>query len=352
MRLLILTQAVDRNDPVLGFFHEWIKEFSRHTDEVIVGCLRVGEYELPQNVRVVSLGKERGVSRMGIVRNFYRLIVREQKHYDAVFVHMNPEYVVLGGIPWRLLRKRIVLWYTHKHVDLKLRVAEKFAHAVLTASDESLRLSTRKKYVMGHGINTEFFSPTSVAPPSAPFEIVTVGRISPAKDLETLIASVEMLVGDDLDVHTTIVGGAGTTDQERYERMIKERAAPLVAQGRLRFAGPVPHHQTLGTLQNAQVFVSMSKTGSLDKVILEAMAVGVPVVSCNDAAGAIFRDDHPGLIFAPGDARGLAEALTSVIRMSASERRALGAHLRQIVVEHHTLSPLIMRIIHHLSLPL
>jgi len=38
--------------------------------------------------------------------------------------------------------------------------------------------------------------------------------------------------------------------------------------------------------------------------------------------------------------------------MSASERRALGAHLRQIVVEHHTLSPLIMRIIHHLSLPL
>ena len=29
MKLLIITQAIDINNPVLGFFHRWIEEFSK-----------------------------------------------------------------------------------------------------------------------------------------------------------------------------------------------------------------------------------------------------------------------------------------------------------------------------------
>ena len=58
MKLLILTQKVDKNDPILGFFHRWVEEFARHCEQVTVIALGVGEYDLPQNVRVFSLGKE------------------------------------------------------------------------------------------------------------------------------------------------------------------------------------------------------------------------------------------------------------------------------------------------------
>ena len=62
MRLLILTQKVDINDNNLGFFHRWIEEFARHCESVIVVCLQKGEYHLPPNVKILSLGKEKKYS--------------------------------------------------------------------------------------------------------------------------------------------------------------------------------------------------------------------------------------------------------------------------------------------------
>jgi len=59
MKPLILTQKIDINDDVLGFFHNWIKEFAKHCESVVVVCLRKGEYDLPENVKILSLGKER-----------------------------------------------------------------------------------------------------------------------------------------------------------------------------------------------------------------------------------------------------------------------------------------------------
>lgn len=43
MRLLILTQAVDLDDPVLGFFHRWIVEFAKRFDTIEVICLKAGD---------------------------------------------------------------------------------------------------------------------------------------------------------------------------------------------------------------------------------------------------------------------------------------------------------------------
>src|SRR5581483_12297211 len=89
MKLLILTQKVDKNDPVLGFFHGWLREFANHFEFITVIALGVGEYELPQNVRVLSLGKESGVSKLKYLSRFYKYIWQERKNYEKVFVHMN-----------------------------------------------------------------------------------------------------------------------------------------------------------------------------------------------------------------------------------------------------------------------
>lgn len=47
MNLLIITQKIDQNDDVLGFFHRWVEEFSKYCELVIVICLQKGEYDLP-----------------------------------------------------------------------------------------------------------------------------------------------------------------------------------------------------------------------------------------------------------------------------------------------------------------
>ena len=85
MRLLICTQAVDLDDPVLSFFHRWLVEFSKHCESVHVICLREGRHELPPNVFIHSLGKESGRSQVKYVARFYRYIFRYRNEYDAVF---------------------------------------------------------------------------------------------------------------------------------------------------------------------------------------------------------------------------------------------------------------------------
>ena len=138
MKLLIVTQAVDTEDPALGFFCSWIEEFAKHAERVEVICLKEGKHTLSANVRVHSLGKpcsaeatQGAGKRLKYIFNFYRYIWQLRHDHDAVFVHMNPEYVVLSGLFWRLWGKRIGLWYTHKSVNLKLRVAAWLADVIL-----------------------------------------------------------------------------------------------------------------------------------------------------------------------------------------------------------------------------
>ena len=58
MKLLILTQKMDKNDDLLGFFHNWVSEFAKKCEKVTVISLGIGEYSLSDNVKVLSLGKE------------------------------------------------------------------------------------------------------------------------------------------------------------------------------------------------------------------------------------------------------------------------------------------------------
>ena len=191
--ILIITQKVDKKDSILGFFHAWIEEFSKHFTFVTVICLQKGAVNLPNNVSVFSLGKETKGGRISYIYNFYRYIFSFRKNYDVVFVHMNPIYVILGGIFWRLFGKHIALWYTHKHVDMKLRVAERLTHKIFTASKESFRLPSRKLMVVGHGIDTEKFKPDFHVHDEKCFSVITVGRISPVKNYEIIIEAIARL---------------------------------------------------------------------------------------------------------------------------------------------------------------
>jgi glycosyltransferase involved in cell wall biosynthesis len=274
MKLLITTQVVDKNDSHLGFFHRWIEEFAKHCEKITVICLKEGEHSLPKNVEILSLGKMsnsgayRGLLRIKYAARFYKYIFSHRDEYDAVFVHMNPEYVVLGGLLWRLWHKKIVLWYTHKSVDLKLRVATFFVNDIATASKESFRLKSEKVHVMGHGIDTDFFTPKAnvVRENFA----LSVGRLSKSKRHDLAI---EAVVRDGGELR--IVG-------EGPERKNLESFAQKL-HANVKFLRGLTQLQLRDEYRKAAYLVHTSETGSLDKVVLEALACGLPVHTSNPA---------------------------------------------------------------------
>ena len=290
-RLLIVTQVVDKNDSNLGFFHRWIEEFAKHCESVIVICLKEGLHQLPKNVSVYSLGKGQAASgfqlpavrRLQYTIRFFTLQWRLRDSYDTVFVHMNPEYVLLGGFFWRAQGKKIALWYVHKSVTWVLRVALRLVDIVFTASPESFRLASPKVRVVGHGIDTEFFSPAESVTRGNHF--LSVGRLMQSKQHNLAIRAAY-----DASVPLRIAGEG--PERERLATLARELGADVT------FLGGLTQEKLRDEYRAAAKLVHRSETGSLDKVVLEAAACGCSVDSTDPAirvlslSGEFVRENH------------------------------------------------------------
>jgi glycosyltransferase involved in cell wall biosynthesis len=338
MKLLIITQKVDANDDNLGFFHGWIEEFAKNCESVIVICLQKGEYELPANVKILSLGKP--ASRLKYLFNFYNYIWRERKNYDAVFVHMNPRYVVLGGLFWKFFSKKIYLWYTHKSVNMDLRIAEWFVFRIFTASPESCRLKSDKIIITGHGIDTWKFKipnspPTGDLPQGDKFQIITAGRISPAKNLDVLVKTAEILKNKNFNFEIEIAGAPIFETDKIYFERVKKLIREAGLEEKVKFVGAIPYRNISEFYQNGDLFVNFSDTGSIDKAMLEAMASGLLVLTSNEAFKNILEKKYV-------TSKNPGEIVEKIMALSRSE---FDFGLREYVVKNHSLSGLIIKII-------
>lgn len=281
MNLLIVTQSVDNQDQLLGFFTRWLSEFAKHFSEVHVICLFEGTHSLPQNVFVHSLGKEKGNSRLSYIFNFYKHIFSLRKRCDAVFVHMNPVYLILGGPFWKIWGKKIGLWYTHKHVDMKLRLGTLFSDKIFSASKESFRLKTPKLLVTGHGIDlNEGFVQNKVA--GTELRLSIVGRISEIKQTLKAMHILELLTKD-MKATLSVIGDAATLGDAAY----KEKVILYIKEKQLRdivtLKGALSHKEVLESFGQTDIMLHTSQTGSVDKVVLEALLSDTLVLTENES---------------------------------------------------------------------
>ncbi len=343
MRMLLITQKIDKNDGLFGFVHRWIIEFAKNTEKLTVICLYKGEYDFPPHVTVFSLGKEKGISRLGYLKNFFYYIWRERDNYDQVFVHMNQMYVILGGVFWRIFGKKIGLWYAHAKVTFSLRVAERLAHIIFTSTPKGFRLPTTKLAVVGQGIDTAFFS-YKLPQKASQIRVLSIGRISPVKDYETLIGAIK-LVAAKKPVILNMVGEAGTPEQEAYLTLLKKKVSDDGLDASVRWLGAIANKDIVPFLHSADVFVNTSHTGSLDKTGVEAISAGLPLLTCNEAYFDLLSDYRDSMTFNKGDSQALARQILEFSEMDQSRLSELTKTLRQSVESQHELSSLVKKII-------
>ncbi|TSC63626.1 MAG: group 1 glycosyl transferase, partial [Microgenomates group bacterium Gr01-1014_93] len=254
--------------------------------------------------------------------------------------HMNPIWMVLGGMFWRLMNKKIFFWYTSGGVTTKLKLAEKFSDVIFTASKESFRLPSKKVIVTGHGIDTELFRLDPLRlnlKKDQRFNlwILSVGRISPVKNYETLVGAAKILKDRGIDFQVTMVGEAPLEQDKKYEESLKFKVKSLKLEDNFNFVGKVNHKDLPQYYQSHDVFVHLSKTGSLDKTILEAMACGMKVLSSSDSARSFLS---PELLF---DEFNSLELATKIV---AIKNRPTDLVLREYVIKNHNLDNLINKI--------
>ncbi|MDR3570877.1 MAG: glycosyltransferase family 4 protein [Candidatus Pacebacteria bacterium] len=338
MRLLICTQSVDLDDPVLGFMHRWIVELAKRTETIHVVCLKEGRHELPKNVFVHSLGKEAGRSRIKYILNFYRYIFALRREYDSVFVHMNSEYVVLGGILWRLWGKKIVLWRNHKMPGLLVSIGVRLANVVCYTSPEAFVSKFPKAIKMPLGIDTEFFSPG--AEPPKPRSILFLGRLDPVKRVDVFVRALNTLHEQGVAFVADIVG-APTEERSKYAHDVRNDAAALALEGTINMHPAVPNDAARDLFRSHAIYVNLTPSGSFDKTIGEAMACGAVVVAQNEVIKTIVPND----LFVHSDSiDGVLQALRFALELGENERRELAQKERAYIASEHSLTHLVDRL--------
>ena len=313
--------------------HGWITSFSRVFPRITVVGLSVGEYDLPENVQVYSLGKEWGVGRVGYILNFYRTLWLLRGEYDAVFVHMNTEYVLLGGLLWFLARKPLYLWYNHRDARLLSRFAFLLPKKLLHTSPFAATAGTRKSVRMPVGVDTESFCRLPDVVPN-PHSILFLGRISPIKKLHILLDALTFLDKKGVEFSLHVYGNTLSRD-ESYVSDLQVRAAHEFGD-QVVFHGPVKHEDAPRVFNAHAVYVNLTPAGSFDKTILEAMACETVTIVSNES----LRGEVPDMfIVRQDDPTDLARVLGGVLT-GADEYRGAGKELRAYALKNHALSAL------------
>lgn len=346
IRLLIFTQKVDRNDPVLGFFHRWLEEFAKHTEKIIVICLYEGSHSLPRNVQVLSLGKEKGgkFKTLRYIVRFYHYTFSKRREYDAVFTHMNPEYVVLGGPLWKLWNKQVALWYNHKKGGIRARIAAFFADIIFYTSPDAFMSRFKKAERIGAGIDTTLFRHDDRIT-RIPHSILSLGRISPVKHIETIIEALTLLDKKGIDFTASIYGDPTDADGAYYGRM-RSLAKELERKGKITFVPGLPNTQVPDIMNRFELFVNMTPSGSFDKTILEASSCEMLVISCNRSFQNIIS---PHLLVTGPHSTNLAEKIKHVLSLSEEEKDQMGKIIRKNTVEHHDLRVVMPKVMGYLK---
>lgn len=169
-----------------------------------------------------------------------------------------------------------------------------------------LGIDPSKIFVLYNGLR---HSPEPLPPPRTR-TVVSVGRVDPLKDVHTMLrvaAETLKLVPDAQFRHY----GPVTAGEEVYGRSCRALLELLELGDRFRFMGRTtdPH----GVVRDADVVLMTSISEGLPMSILEAMSEGRPVVSTG-VGGVPDVVKGCGVVAPPGDDRGLAMAIVTLLR--------------------------------------
>ncbi|WP_205481682.1 glycosyltransferase [Sphingomonas arenae] len=150
-----------------------------------------------------------------------------------------------------------------------------------------------KLTVVRCGLELDRLPARSIAPADGR-RFICVGRLSPEKGHTGLIQAFAKLRQAQPNVRLDLVGDG--PDRAELERQV----AALGLEEAVTFLGRLPEHATLQEVANADVLILPSFMEGLPVVLMEAMAMGVPVVASRVAGiPELVHDDVNGLLFTP-----------------------------------------------------
>ncbi|HAM4253285.1 TPA: colanic acid biosynthesis glycosyltransferase WcaL [Escherichia coli] len=261
----------------------------------------------PAGVTAAKL-RELGVIRGKIATIFHGIDISSRD----VLNHYTPEYQQL-----------------FRRGDLMLPISDLWAGRL-----QKMGCPREKIAVSRMGVDMTRFSPRPVKAPATPLEIISVARLTEKKGLHVAIEACRQLKEQGVAFRYRILGIGP------WERRLRTLIEQYQLEDVVEMPGFKPSHEVKAILDDADVFLLPSVTGAdgdmegIPVALMEAMAVGIPVVSTlHSGIPELVEADKSGWLVPENDARALAQRLAAFSQLDTGELAPVIKRARE-KVEH------------------
>lgn len=264
-------------------------------------------------------------------------------HFHAHFAHSPASVAMfasqLSGIPFSFTAHAKDI-YTSDPLQLREKIDA--ARFVVTCTEYNrrhlLKISGETAtpiHRIYHGIDLALFAENNKTTiPATPYRILTVARLTAKKGLPTVYQALRLLCDRGIKLQHTLIGDGD--ERKKILALIKSLNLDNVA----RWLGTQPHHVVLDHYRQSDLFVlgcEVAPDGDRDgipNVLLESMAIGVPVVATRvSAIPELVEHGKTGLLVAPGSPQQLSEAIIRLLTDPELRRKVLAAGRARVARE-------------------
>lgn len=188
---------------------------------------------------------------------------------------------------------------------------------------EKLGVKKDKIIYIPNGIPEPFFSKKKS---KEEHKILFLGRVSPIKDLETLISAIPLLA--DKKVKLEIVGPPELEYLEKLKKIVKDN----YLESRVIFSGPIyVLSKKISKIDSCKLFVLPSKREAMPQALIEAMSRSKLVIASNNLGSRELISNNNGLLFTIGDSKELAEKIDFALSLNKKEKNKITSNAKNFV---------------------
>lgn len=173
--------------------------------------------------------------------------------------------------------------------------------------------------------------------------VLYVGRLSPHKGIDTLIAAAPLVL-EEVPEARFVIAGPGEISNLKSQIVFSSGNSNLNLGDRFIFLGEISEEKKISLVQKADVFVLPSRSEAFGITVIEAMAAGCPVVVSDiPALTEIVEHKKTGLVFPVDDEKALASQIIKFLSDQDLSRQ-LSSNAKEEVKEKYDWEKIINRL--------